>query len=295
MKIVRVGRTSTPLGEDVALEPEQESAPSIRVPGLLPRASVHPSGPASLIAAQNSKPVLHPFVAGMEEESRSNALRYREQNLRLLAERGVADPEAELLRLETVLRSRQQLLMRRSVRGLSGLLLDGKIKTVYEVPDKRVGPEKYLEYRRETEERLGYFEHRPCYGYVSFDPQMTAAPTEFGDIILTLRGKSCRERVVFCEFDSFDHESRESYRSKAFLWDDVVHLALNQMLDGTLENMPYAYDEAQIFAPRGRPLDNVTLADVESVAIPSSSRFDAIAAEVRRTAPWVSVTRYEDG
>lgn len=211
------------------------------------------------IAPPAASPV-HPFVQEMRAFSAANASKLRAENLRILREKGSADPEVELAALEKDWRKNQKLLMRRSARGLMGLLLEGRIKTAYEVSDKRVDP-KYLTYREEVERNIGYFEHRPCYGYVAFDESMKDAPTEFGDIVLTLKPERYKNRVTCCEFDSFDQLTREAFVEKVFSWED------------------------------GRRNEAVTLADLAGVELPADARFDLIAEEVRRRAPGVKVTR----
>lgn len=271
-------RPGLPRGTLRRLLPAPASAPDqTRLPGLE-------------AVAKSSTSAVHPFVEDMRAFSATNTSKLRAENLRLLREKGAADPEAELAALEKDWRKNQKLLMRRSARGLMGLLLDGRIKTAYEVSDKRVDP-KYLTYREEVERNIGYFEHRPCYGYVSFDETMKDAPTEFGNIVLTLKPERYKDRVTCCEFDSFDQLTREAFVEKVFLWEDVVHLALFQKLSGLLEEIPFAYDEAQLFGPEGRPNEAVTLADLAGVELPADARFDVIAEEVEKRAPGVKVTR----
>ena len=262
---------------------------NLRNPGLVPHAG--PARRAALLSVLCRTP--HPFVQAMRALSRANAESIKAKCLALLTERGEADPQAVLTEMVDAKRGRQQLLMRRSARGLLGLLLDGRIKTAYEMPHKRDG--NYLGYREETERAIGTFDHRPCYGYVAFDDQTKAAPTEFGDMVLHLRPERYSERVTCCEFDSFDQATQENFEANVFLWEDVAHLLVFQQLTGVFEDMPFAYDEVQLFAPKGRPLEAVTLADVSRVEIPEGAANDLLAEEVRKRAPWIEVQRYTLG
>jgi hypothetical protein len=232
-----------------------------------------------LTRLQNSG--VHPFVADIKEISARNAAALREQNLELLRKNGEADPEAKLQALEKQAGDQLQVLVRRSAKGFTGILRDLRMKTVWEEPGKR--DSKYLEYREETERALGMFGYRPCYGYASVDASTRGACTEYGDIVLGLKGVA--DRTSFCLFDSFDQGTRENYEQNCFTFKDVAELLVNQQLTGLFKEMPYAYDEAQIFG-------GVVAADIARVEIPDDPAYDELAQRTHEVMPWAEVARY---
>lgn len=232
-----------------------------------------------LTRLQNSG--VHPFVADIREHSARNAAALREQNLELLRQKGEADPEAKLQALEQQAADRLQVLVRRSAKGFGGILRDLRMKTVWEEPGKR--DSKYLEYREEVERGLGMFGYRPCYGYASVDASTQGACTEYGDIVLGLKGVA--DRTSFCLFDSFDQGTRDNYEQNCFTFEDVPELLVNQQLSGLFQEMPFAYDEAQIFG-------GVVAADIARVEIPDDPAYDALAQRTREVMPWTEVARY---
>src|SRR5262249_6697681 len=125
----------------------------------------------------------HPFVESIRGHSAENARRLRAENLALLAHE--RDPEGALRQLEADFKKQQHVLIRRVSKGFEGMLRDGRMKSVYEEPGKRAP--SYLKYREDTERNLGFYEHRPAYGYLSTTDDTRPTCDEYGAVILSLK------------------------------------------------------------------------------------------------------------
>lgn len=260
--------------EDIAA-PKDTSTPSVGKTQGEPR-PVTAEDVRKTPAGTSSK---HAFVQEISAHSKANAARLRDENLTLLKDE--PDPAAALEQLEQEVARDLEVLVRRSAKGFAGVLRDLRMKTVWEEPGKR--DPKYLGYREEVEREIGVFEHQPHYGYAAADDLMKGAGTEFGDVVVKLRG--VEDRVTFCMFDSFDQGTRDNYQQNCFTLEDLPQLIINQRLSKLFEEMPFAYDEAQIFG-------GVQAADISRVDLPEGPEFDALAKKTVELLPWVEVQRY---